>query len=109
MFVTMEARTSCPLCACQIRVIMCGSARVNKRSMRVEPTLGALAYSTCPECGIDVRSASSVPRSAYRLCPDSEAQVTAYRKRKWGIEGTRTGPLVEAPEKHQRGKSEAAA
>ena len=108
MFVTMEARTTCPLCACQVRVIMCGTARVNKKSMRVEPTLGALAYSTCPECGTDVRAASSVPRSAYRLRPESEAEVIAYRKRKWGIDDEGTGPLVEAPEKHQRGERTAA-
>jgi hypothetical protein len=93
----MEARTTCPLCAYRIRVIMCGSARVNKRSMRVEPTLGALAFNTCPECGADVRSASSVPRSAYRLSAESEAEVIAYRKKRWGIEGAGTGPLAEAP------------
>ena len=44
MFVTLEARTSCGLCGYQIRVTMCGTARVNKRSMRVEPTLGWQAY-----------------------------------------------------------------
>jgi hypothetical protein len=108
MFVTMEARTTCPLCAYQVRVIMCGTARVNKRSMRVEPTLGALAYNTCPECGTDVRTASSVPRSAYRLRPESEAEVIAYRKRRWDIDDAGTGPLVEAPEKHQQGERTAA-
>jgi rRNA maturation protein Nop10 len=95
VFVTMEARTSCPLCGYQIRVIMCGSARINKRSMRVEPTLGALSYSTCPECGSDVRSASSVPRSAYVLRPDDAAKVSEYRQRKWGVSDP-PGPLVEA-------------
>lgn len=99
MFVAMEAHTSCFLCNYQVRVIMCGSARVNKRSVRViGPLLGAFAYSTCPECGSDVRSASSVPRSAYRLCPEDEAKVIAYRERKWGVTGG-TGPLVEARRK----------
>jgi hypothetical protein len=84
---------------------MCGSARVNKRSVRVEPTLGALAYSTCPECGTDVRSASSVPRSAYRLDAESNARVITYREKRWGIEDAGTGPLAEAPEKRQRRKA----
>lgn len=101
MFVTMEARTSCPLCAYQIRVIMCGSARVSKRSMRVEPTLGALSYSTCPECGSDVRGASSVPRSAYVLSPADAAKVSEYRQRRWGVSDP-PGPLVEATKKRQQ-------
>jgi hypothetical protein len=95
MFVAMEARTSCPLCGYQIRVIMCGSARVNKRSLRVEPTLGALAYNRCPECGSDVRKASSVPRTAYRLRAEDAAKVSEYRQRKWGVADA-PGPLVEA-------------
>lgn len=98
MFVAMNARTSCWLCGYQIRVIMCDTARVNKRSIRVWTTLGAFAYSTCPECGSDVRSASSVPRSAYRLDAESEAKVIAYRERKWGVSDG-TGPLVEARRK----------
>lgn len=95
MFVTMEARTSCWLCGYQIRVVMCGSARVNKRSMRVETTLGAFAYADCPECGSDVRSASSVPRTAYRLRAEDAAKVSEYRQRKWGVRDL-PGPLVEA-------------
>ena len=95
MFVALEARTPCPLCGYQIRVTMCGTARVNKRSMRVEPTLGWLAYSRCPECRTEVRSASSVPRTAYRLSAESDAEVIAYRERKWGVSDG-TGPLTEA-------------
>ena len=95
MFVALEARTPCPLCGYQIRVSMCGTARVNKRSLRVKPTLGWLAYNTCPECGTEVRSASSVPRTAYRLSAESDAEVIAYRERKWGISDG-TGPLTEA-------------
>ena len=95
MFVALEARTPCPLCGYQIRVSMCGTARVNKRSLRVKPTLGWLAYSRCPECRTEVRSASSVPRTAYRLSAESDAEVIAYRERKWGISDG-TGPLTEA-------------
>jgi hypothetical protein len=95
MFVTLEARTSCPLCGYQIRVIMCGSARVNKRSLRVEPTLGALAYNRCPECRSDVRSASSVRRTPYRLRAEDAAKVIEYRQRMWGVSDA-PGPLVEA-------------
>jgi hypothetical protein len=95
MFVTLEDRTSCWLCGYQIRVIMCGSARVNKRSLRVEPTLGALAYNRCPECRSDVRSASSVPRTAYQLRAEDTAKVSEYRQRKWGVADV-PGPLVEA-------------
>ena len=98
MFVALEARTPCPLCGYQIRVSMCGTARVNKRSLRVKPTLGWLAYSRCPECGTEVRSASSVPRTAYRLSAESDAEVIAYRERKWGVTDA-PGPLVEARRK----------
>jgi hypothetical protein len=103
----MEARTSCWLCGYQIRVIMCGSARVNKRSMRVEPTLGALSHSACPECRSDVRGASSVPRTAYRLSAEDEAKVRDYRQRRWGVSDA-PGPLAEARKKHQRGEEAAA-
>jgi hypothetical protein len=96
MFVTLKARTPCPLCRYQVGIWMYGRARVNKRSMRVEgPLLGWFEFARCPECGTDVRSLSSAPRSAYRLDGESEAEVIAYRQRKWGVADA-PGPLVEA-------------
>jgi hypothetical protein len=96
VFVTMEARTPCPLCRYQVSIRMYGRARVNKRSMRVEgPLLGWFEFTNCPECGTDVRSLSLAPRSAYRLDAESEAEVISCRQRKWGI-SDRPGPLVEA-------------
>jgi hypothetical protein len=96
MFVAMEAQASCPSCEYQVRLIMTGSARINKRSVRVTgPFLGALEHSHCPRCGAEV-GGDGAPRSAYRLCAEDEAKVVAYRERKWGITDAGTGPLVEA-------------
>lgn len=94
MFVALEARTPCLLCACQVRILAFGSARVNKRSLRVSGPLLITLDHHCPECWTSTQG-SSVPRSAYRLCPEDEAKVIAYRQRKWGVSDG-TGPLVEA-------------
>ena len=93
MFVALEARSPCLLCGCQIRFIMCGSARISKRSVRVETSLGGFAFHRCPECGTEV-GGSSVPMTPYQMCPKDAAKVSEYRQRKWGVSGA-PGPLVE--------------
>jgi len=95
MFVALECTIPCGLCGCRVQAFMMGTARVNKRSLRVTgPLLGALRFPSCPECGTDIRSDGLVPRSAYRLCPEDAAKVAAYRMRKWGVE-SHVGELVE--------------
>lgn len=95
MFVALLAATPCPLCAYRVEVLMTGSARINKRSLRVTgPLLGAFRFTRCPECGTDVCGDSMRPRSAYVLAPEDAAKVAAYRMRKWGIEAP-AGPLIE--------------
>lgn len=95
MFVALAATTPCVLCGYRVEMLMMGSARVNKRSLRVSgPLLGAVRYTDCPECGSDVRSYGLVPRSAYRLVPEDAEKVAAYRMRKWGVESS-VGVLVE--------------
>ena len=94
MTVTLLASTPCLLCGYQTTILMVGTARINKRSMRVQgPLIGAYRFADCPECGTGVHS-SSAPRSAYRLHPDDDAAVRAYRMRRWGIDQG-TGPLAE--------------
>lgn len=95
MFVALLAATPCPLCAYRVEILMMGTARINKRSLRVSgPLLGVLRFSWCPECGSDVRSHGMVPRSGYVLAPEDAAKVAAYRMRKWGV-GSPVGALVE--------------
>lgn len=74
---------------------MMGTARINKRSLRVSgPLLGAFRFTRCPECGWDVCSDSMRPRSAYVLAPEDAAKLAEYRMRKWGVESP-LGALVE--------------
>ena len=96
MFVALIAHSPCPLCAYRVEILMMGTARVNKYSLRVSgPLLGAFRFTRCPECGWDVAASESMrPRSAYVLTPEDAAKVAAYRMRKWGVE-SETGPLVE--------------
>lgn len=95
MFVALLAATPCPLCAYRVEILMTGTARVNKRSLRVSgPLLGAFRFTRCPECGTDVASDSMRPRSPYVLAPKDAAKVAAYRLRKWGV-ADEPGPLVE--------------
>lgn len=83
MFVSLEARTPCLLCGFRDRVIMCGMARVNKRSMRVRgPLLGATGHWKCPECGT-VAQGELKPRSSYVLDEISARAVADYRARRW--------------------------
>ncbi len=83
MFVTLESRTPCALCGFRARIIMCGSARVNRRSMRTTaPTIGATGYARCPECGTTARGELS-PRSPYLLVPEDARRVAEYRERRW--------------------------
>lgn len=108
MFVAMEAETPCPRCGLAIKVIMTGTARVNKRSIRVNgPLLGAIMHRNCPDCGAEV-GRDGAPRTPYRLGAESEAAVIAYRQRKWGVSDG-TGPLTEGRKKHQRGEDVGAA
>ena len=86
MFVTLEARTPCLLCGFQDRVIMMGTARVNKRSLRVKaPLIGMNGHWRCPECGTEAQGELR-PRSRYVLDVDSARDVTAYRARRWPSE-----------------------
>ena len=95
MFVALQATTPCLLCGYRVEVLMMGTARINKRSLRVSgPLLGAVRYTACPECGSDIRSHGLVPRSAYALDPEHAAKVAEYRMRKWGVE-SQDSPLVE--------------
>jgi hypothetical protein len=96
VFVSMRASTPCLLCGYRVAVLMCATARVNKRSMKVGgPLLGGFAYHRCPECQTPV-DGELMPRSAYRLYPEDNARVIAYRERRWGITSAGTGLLVEA-------------
>lgn len=102
MFVALIATTPCPLCSYRVELLMMGTARVNKRSLRVSgPLLGACRYAFCPECGSDVRSHGLAPRSAYRLAPEDAVKVAEYRKRRWGVESA-AGELVEVREAPRR-------
>ena len=83
MFVTLEARTPCLLCGFRDRVIMTGTARVNKRSLRVKgPLLGSVGYWKCPECGTQAQGELK-PRSPYVLDDASAREVAAYRARRF--------------------------
>lgn len=96
MNVIVEATTPCGLCGYRIYLFQIGTARVNKRSIRVRgPLLGAIRYPRCPECGWDVCSDGLRPRSVYTLAAEDAAKVAACRMRKWGVESA-VGVLVEA-------------
>jgi hypothetical protein len=83
MFVALEARSRCLLCGFRDRVIMMGTARINKRSMRVQgPLIGSLGYRSCPECGI-TEQGEMQPRSEYVLTAKDAVKVAEYRERRW--------------------------
>ena len=83
MFAVLNATTPCLLCGYRVKVIMCGSMRVNKCSLRITgPLLGGVMYRRCPECGTGI-DGEVVPRSRYVLAPDIAAKVAAYRARRW--------------------------
>lgn len=79
MTVTLEARMPCTVCGYRLRVIITGSARVNKRSLRLSHTLSA-SDRECPECGEPVWQ---IAWDRARLRPEDAAKVEAYRLRKW--------------------------
>jgi hypothetical protein len=66
-------------CGYRLRVLICGTARINKRSMRLDGTLTA-ADRRCPECGEEVHQ---VGWKYARLIPEDAVKVHAYRARKW--------------------------
>ncbi|MDQ2875292.1 MAG: hypothetical protein M3Y33_11065 [Actinomycetota bacterium] len=97
MTVTLLAATACP-CGYLWKVVMTGSARVNKRSVRYSVLLGAIGYkafrwdlgcpSCCPECGLRLRSqredgTETLGRSGYVLRPEDAERVRAYREKRW--------------------------
>lgn len=95
VYVAVECASPCTLCNYRVRHVMMGTARVNKRSLRVTgPFLGASFFTRCLECGWDLCGDSLRPRSAYVLAPEDAAKVAEYRMRKWGVE-SEFGPLVE--------------
>lgn len=99
--VALLAHTPCSLCGYRIETLMTGTARINKRSIRISgPLLGAFRYTRCPECRSDVCADEMRPRSAYRLVPEDAVKVAAYRLRKWGAESA-DGPLGGICESHQ--------
>jgi len=81
----MRADSPCTLCGYRIRLVMVGTARVNKRSMRVSSTLGAWQYNDCPECGTPVARGSAAPVTAWVLMPGDAAKVAEYRERRFGV------------------------
>lgn len=90
MMLTLEARTRCPICGCYLRCFAFPMARINKRSIRQTPG-GYLRTNPgpCPECGFDActRAPALAPgtfvASLWRLTVESQAEVEAYRARRW--------------------------
>ena len=81
--VTLEARTRCPIDGCHVRWLTFPSVRVNKRSMR-QLDGGHLSWRPdCPECGL--WPAADTPSGPWRLTAQSQAEVDAYRARKFEI------------------------
>jgi hypothetical protein len=87
MMLVLEARTPCPVCGCYLRCFAFPSARVNKRSIR--PLPGGYLWTgpgACPECGFDAGMGAprlSFTASPWRLTTESQAEVEAYRARRW--------------------------
>lgn len=85
MIITLEARSPCPVCGCQLASYAFPDVRVNKRSIRARR--GGYLWvgpDDCPECGFTARrAAQSYP--ATRWLPDagSLADIAAYRARRW--------------------------
>ena len=81
MIVTLEARTPCILCGYLLKSWSFPTARVNKRSLRITgPSITCGPLRQCPECGTP---AADEVRTRYRLTAKSEAEVAAYRLRRW--------------------------
>ncbi len=81
MNITLEGRFGCLLCGYQHKVWSFPSARVNKRSVRITgPSIIAGPFWQCPECGTPALEPLKVK---YRLLPASEAEVRAYREKRW--------------------------
>ncbi|MCW2766718.1 MAG: hypothetical protein JWO11_2677 [Nocardioides sp.] len=80
MMVTLVARYPCNPCGYRLKALLLPSMRINKRSMRSVGTSIGVTDRICPECGT---STPPTDRLAYRLTPDSAAQVSAYRLRRW--------------------------
>ncbi|GIH70291.1 hypothetical protein [Sphaerimonospora thailandensis] len=79
MMLALEAHYPCPVCGCRLRTVMTAEARINKRSLRVEPFIG-VAPGPCPECGA---TAQPPDRLTYELTAKSAADVAAYRAKRW--------------------------
>lgn len=76
---TLEARFPCSPCGYRLRMVMTATATVNKRSLRLEPFIGA-GPGPCPEC----QSRTTPPLTlVYQLTPKSAEQVRAVRLRRW--------------------------
>lgn len=81
MMLILEARFPCLLCGCQLKQWSFPTARVNKRSIRVTgPSIIAGPQRECPECGTPTSEPAAI---RYRLTADSQAEVEAYRARRW--------------------------
>ncbi len=91
MFVAMQARSPCILCGYLIRIVMCGTARINRRSLRVRTSLGMWEHRACPECGTPVARDSAAPGTPYVLLPADAARVAEYRAQRWGVAGIKDG------------------
>jgi hypothetical protein len=81
VIVTLEARTPCHLCGYLLASWTFPSARVNKRSVRITgPSINCGPLRECPECWTPT---ADELRKRYRLTPESQAEVEAYRARRW--------------------------
>lgn len=79
MTLSLEARSRCHMCGYWLAVHIAGTARISKRSMRLRAPLFASPRS-CPECGEPVHQ---LAWDKARLTPESQAEVEAYRARRW--------------------------
>lgn len=87
---TLCARTPCPVCGFLLSCYAFPPARINKRSIRQLPgTYLRTNPGPCKECGFyaHMQSPSPVPMmftaSPWRLTAKSQAEVEAYRARRW--------------------------
>lgn len=80
MFLTLEARVPCVLCGYRLRYLMMRTCRINKRSIRSDHPGIVGTDPACPEC---LTPNHSGPPDRWRLIVSSQAEVDAYRARKW--------------------------
>lgn len=86
---SLACRTPCPMCGCLLSCYAFPEARINKRSIRQLP--GPYLRTNpgrCPECRFDAHMQmpampSTFTASRWRLTAQSEAEVEAYRARRW--------------------------